>query len=252
MLYACGSGDGRYAFNPHKANFKPRAGAAYRVSSKLVLRGGYGLSYLGQSSNGQAVGFSRQTPLVASLDNGLTPAASLSDPFPTSVYPGGLLQPIGASQGLATNLGQNITFQYVDRPLPYSQQYSAGFQYELPGGWLVDASYAGNITRRLPVTLALNFIPLDALNSLPVDQRQAYFNQQAPNPMAGLLPNSGLNGARVARQQLLFAFPRYGSGTQMTDVPIGRQRYDSLQMKSSRRFSHGLALTVSYTVSKTL
>ena len=45
-----------------------------------------------------------------------------------------------------------MTFQYLDRPLPYSQQYSAGFQYELPGGWLLDASYVGNITRRLPVS----------------------------------------------------------------------------------------------------
>src|SRR5258708_8293894 len=134
LLYAGGSGDGRYAFNPHKANFQPRAGVAYRIASKLVFRGGYGLSYLGQNASGAAVGFSRQTPLIASLDNGLTPAGSLSHPFPASVYPGGLLQPIGASQGLATNLGQNVSFQYVHRPLPYSQQYSAGFQYELRGG----------------------------------------------------------------------------------------------------------------------
>jgi hypothetical protein len=252
LLYAGSSGDNRLAFNPHKRNFQPRAGVAYRLTSKLVFRGGYGLSYLGQNSNGAAVGFSRQTPLVASLDNGLTPAVSLSNPFPASIYTGGLLQPIGASQGLATNLGQSVAFQYLDRPLPYSQQYSAGFQYELRGGWLLDASYVGNITRRLPVTLGLNFIPIDVLNSIPVDQRQAYFNQQVPNPMAGLLPNSGLNGATVARQQLLFAFPQYGSGTQMSDVPIGRQRYDSAQMKVTRRFAHGLTMTVAYTAAKTL
>jgi hypothetical protein len=252
LLYAGSSGDSRYAFDPHKRNFQPRAGIAYRITSKLVLRGGYGLSYLGQSANGLAVGFSRQTALVASLDNGLTPAVSLSDPFPASIYPRGLLQPIGSSQGLATNLGQTVTFQYLDRPLPYSQQYSAGFQYELPGGWLVDASYAGNTTKRLPVTLGLNFIPLETLNSIPLDQRQAYFNQQVANPLAGLLPDSGINGATVARQQLLFALPQYGTGTQMTDVPIGRQRYDSAQMKVTRRLSRGLAMTVAYTVSKTL
>jgi hypothetical protein len=252
LLYAGSSGDSPLAFDPHKAQVQPRAGVAYRVTSKLVFRGGYGLSYLGQNSNGGAVGFSQQTPLVASLDNGLTPAVTLSDPFPASIYPSGLLKPIGSSQGLSTNLGQSIAFQYLDRPLPYSQQYSAGFQFELRGGWLLDASYVGNITRRLPVTLALNFIPADILNSIPVDQRQAYFNQQVPNPMAGLLPNSGINGATVARQQLLFAFPQYGGGTQMTDVPIGGQRYDAAQMKLTRRFSHGLAMTVAYTISKTL
>jgi hypothetical protein len=252
LLYAGTSGDSRLAFDPHKLQLQPRAGLAYRVTSKLVFRGGYGLSYLGQNSNGPALGFSQQTSLVASLDNGLTPAVTLSNPFPASVYPGGLLQPIGATQGLSTSLGQSIAFQYLDRPLPYSQQYSAGFQYQLRGGWLLDASYVGNITRRLPVTLALNFIPSDVLNSISVDQRQAYFNQQAPNPMAGLLPNSGINGATVARQQLLYAYPQYGGGTQMTDVPIGRQRYDSAQMKLTRRFSHGVAMTVAYTISKTL
>ncbi|MEO7652491.1 MAG: TonB-dependent receptor [Bryobacteraceae bacterium] len=252
LVYAGSSGDERYAFQPHRRNFQPRAGVAYRMTSRLVLRGGYGLSYLGQSANGQAVGFSRQTPLVASLDNNLTPAVSLSNPFPASIYPGGLLQPIGNTQGLATNLGQNVTFQFVDRPLPYSQQYSAGFQYEFRGGWLADASYVGNVTRRLPVTLGLNFIPLDVLNSIAVEQRQSYFNQQVANPMAGLLANSGLNGATVARQQLLFAFPQYGSGTQVTDVPAGRQRYDSAQMKLTRRFSRGLTVTLAYTISKTL
>ena len=252
LQYAGSSGESRLAFDPHKLQLQPRAGVAYRVTSKLVFRGGYGLSYLGQNSSGPTVGFSQQTPLVASLDNGLMPAVSLSDPFPASIYPGGLLKPIGASQGLSTNLGQSVAFQYLDRPLPYSQQYSAGFQYQLRGGWLLDASYVGNITRRLPVTLSLNFIPAGILNSIPVDQRQAYFNQQVPNPMAGLLPNSGGNGATVARQQLLFAFPQYGAGTQMTDVPIGQQRYDAAQMKLTRRFSHGLAMTAAYTISKTL
>ena len=251
LLYA-GGGNGRYAFDPHRANFQPRLGIAYRITSKLVFRGGYALSYLGQNSSGQATGYSRQTPLVASLDNGLTPAASLSDPFPASIYPSGLLTPIGNTQGLSTNLGQSVTFQYLDRPLPYSQQYSAGFQYQLRGGWLADVSYVGNITRRLPVTLPINFIPDNVLNSIPVDQRQAYFNQQVPNPMTGLLPNSALNGATVARQQLLFAFPQYGSGSQMTDVPIGRVRYDSAQLSLTRRFSGGLAMTFAYTISKNL
>jgi hypothetical protein len=197
----------------------------------------FAISYLGQSSVGASTGYSRATPLVSSLD-GLTPAVTLSDPFPSSIYPNGLLQPIGNSQGLATNLGAAVSFPYRDRSLPYSKQYSAGFQYQLRGGWLLDASYVGNITRRLPVSLALNFIPLNVLTSLPVDQRQAYFTAQLPNPMAGLLPSSGLNGATLQRQQVLYAYPQF-TGVTETDVPIGRQRYDGFQMKLARRFSHG-------------
>lgn len=250
LIYAGSSGDARYAFNPKKLQFQPRFGVAYRASSKLVVRGGFALSYLGQSSAGASTGYSRSTPLVSSLD-GLTPSVTLSDPFPTSIYPGGLLQPIGNSQGLSTNLGAAVSFPYRDRPLPYSKQYSAGFQYELHGGWILDASYVGNLTRRLPVSLALNFIPLNVLTSPPVDQRQAYFTALVPNPMEGLLPSSGLNGTTLQRQQLLYAFPQF-SGVTETDVPIGRQRYDGLQMKLAKRFSHGFTATVSYTVSKTL
>src|SRR5260370_5480486 len=38
----------------------------------------------------------------------------------------------------------------------------------------------------------------------------------------------------------------------MTDVRIGRQRYEAAQMKLTRRFSQGLAMTVAYTSAKTL
>jgi hypothetical protein len=215
------------------------------------MRGGYGLSYLGQNANGPNTGFSQPTTLIASTDGGLTPAVSLSDPFPASLFPTGLLAPIGSSRGLATNLGQSISAQYLDRPLPYSQQYSFGFQRELRGGWLVDASYSGNRTSRLPVSLNLNFIPLDALNSLPVSQRVAYFTAAVPNPMAGLLPSSSINGATVPRQQLLYAYPQF-TQVQITNVPAGSARYDSFQSKVVHRFAHGLSMQGSFTISKNL
>jgi len=251
LLYAGTSGESREAFIPHRANFQPRVGAAYRLTQKMVWRGGYALSYLGQEANGPQTGYSLPTPVVASLDGGLTPAVTLTDPFPASIYSGGLLKPIGATQGLATNLGQSISFQDLNRPLPYSQQYSFGFQYELPANWIVDISYVGNQTKRLPVNLGLNFIPASVLNSLPVDQRVAYFTQLVTNPMAGLLPNSSLNVPTIPLQQLLVAFPQYTNVTE-TNVPIGSQRYDAVQMKATHRFSYGLTMTVSYTNSKDL
>ena len=78
---------------------------------------------------------------------------------------------------------------------------------------MADASYVGNITRRLPVSLNQNFIPPEVLNSIPVDQRQAYFTAQVPNPMAGLLPGTGINGATTTRAQLLYAYPQYSQVT---------------------------------------
>lgn len=251
LVYAGVGGQSRYAFDPKRMNFQPRVGFAWQFRPKWVARGGYGLSMLGQSTFGPATGFSQSTPLVASMDGNLTPAASLSDPFPASVYPNGLLTAIGASQGLATNLGQGVSGQFVDRPLPRSHQFSLGFQRELPWAMVGDVSYVGNLTRKLPVSQGMNFIPRAELEKLPVAQRAAYFNERIANPMAGLLPNSGINTATVTRSQLLYAFPQYTQVT-LVDTPIGRQDYHSLQSRLTRRFANGLMLQGAYTWSKTL
>ena len=250
LLFAGSSGENRLAFLPDRNNFQPRIGVAWQFRQKWVMRAGYGLSYLGQNSNGSAAGFSRRTNLVATTDN-VTPAVNLSDPYPTPLFPTGLLLPIGSSQGLATDLGLGVGAQFLDRALPYSQQYSIGFQREVRWGFLIDASYVGNITRKIPIGMALNFIPKATLESMPVAQRAAFFNAQVSNPMAGLLPGSAFNGATIPRSQTLVAFPHFAN-VSISDVPIGSQRYDSLQMKATRRFSAGLAMQISYTLSKAI
>ncbi|MGI8989499.1 MAG: TonB-dependent receptor domain-containing protein [Bryobacteraceae bacterium] len=251
LLFAGNSGDSRLAFNPDRTGFQPRIGFAWRPASAWVIRGGYGLTYLGQSSFGPPTGFSRPTPLIGSTDGGITPAIDLSNPFPPALYPAGLLTPIGSSLGLSTNLGQAVSAQYLDRSLPRSHQFSFGFQRELRWGFLADVSYVGNITHALPVNLALNSIPANVLNSMPVDARPAYFSAAVPNPLAGLLPSSSLNGATIPRSQLFLPFPQY-SGVMLTDVPIGSQRYHSVQMKLARRFSQGIGIQAAYTISKSL
>jgi hypothetical protein len=251
LIYAGANGVSRGAFDPKPYNFQPRVGFAWNASPKWVIRGGYALSMLGQSTWGPATGYSQQTQVIGSLDGGLTPATNLVDPFPASIYPNGLLKPIGNSQGLATNLGQSVQGQYLDRPLPMSHQFSFGVQHELGKGMMADVSYVGNLTRRLPVALPLNSIPTSVLESMPVDQRPAYFNEQIANPMAGLLPNSGLNGTTLTRGQLLVAYPQYTQVT-MTDVPIGKSTYHSLQSRISRRFGNGFMFQAAYTWSKNL
>jgi len=251
LLFAGAEGNAREAFQRDWNNFQPRIGLAWQVAQKWVVRGGYGLYYLGQNAAGPDAGFSRQTPMIVSTDGNLTPSASLSDPFPLSLYPNGLLQPIGASLGLATNLGQAIGAQFLDRPLPKSHQFSAGLQRSLGNTWLVDASYVGNLTNSLPLSAGMNYIPTDVLNSIPVAQRSTYFNQAVANPMAGLLPGSSINGATVPRQQLLYAYPQYSQVT-INNIAAGSQSYHALQAKATKRFSGGLAAQFSYTWSKTL
>lgn len=241
----------RGAFNEDLNNWQPRVGVAWQFMPQWVFRAGYGLSYLGQNAAGPDTGFSRPTPVIASTDNNLTPAAFINNPFPSNLFPTGLLQPIGASEGLRTNLGLGVAAQTRNRPLPYSQQFSAGFQRTFRNTWLTDVSYSGNLTSKLPTTVGLNFIPSADLTRLPVAERAAFFNAGVPNPFAGLLPGTALNGATVPRATLLNAFPHF-SAVSITNVPIGAQNYHSLQAKASRRYANGLAAQVAYTWSKTL
>jgi hypothetical protein len=250
LVYAGVGGVPRGSFEPDKNNFQPRVGVAWNFADKWVMRAGYGLTYLGQYATGPATGFGQRTNLVASTD-GVRPAVTLSDPFPTSIFPTGLLQPIGNSQGFSTNLGLGASANFIDRSLLYSQQYSVGFQRELPAGWLIDASYVGNTTKNMSngLALGLNFIPLNELTKLSVSERPAYFNAQIANPMAGLLPGSSLNNATLRRELLLYAYPHY-SGVSLGNVPIGWQRYDSMRLKATRRFKQGFGAQISYTLAK--
>ena len=65
-------------------------------------------------------------------------------------YPNGLLQPL-TSQADVLQLGQGVTIMDRDNlSNTYTQQWNLSLQRELPGGWLVEAGYAGNKGTRLP------------------------------------------------------------------------------------------------------
>ena len=91
-----------------KNNFMPRVGFAWQWRPSTVFRGGFGMFYdsLGVNSTSAAqAGFSANTPIQASFDNGLSYVATNANPLPT-----GLLQPLGAKGGQSTNNGQDIRF----------------------------------------------------------------------------------------------------------------------------------------------
>ena len=248
------NGNERTAFNTDKNNIQPRVGAAYRLSDKLVVRAGYGLFYLGQSANGSALGFSQRSDVIYSTDGDLRPAVTLDNPF-ANLPNGRLLQPIGASAGAASFLGQSITVNHLDRPLPNSHQYSFDIQYELPGNMLGEIGYTGNQTRNIPVNVNnLNAIPASELGrrtaSGAVDT--AYYTNKVTNPMAGLIPNNAaLNGATIARQLLMVPYPQFGT-IQYQNVPIGKQFYNGMQAKLTKRFSRGVSFIASYGIGKAI
>ncbi|MFN7937355.1 MAG: carboxypeptidase-like regulatory domain-containing protein [Bryobacteraceae bacterium] len=254
VLFSGLNGESRSLMDAPRNQFQPRIGVAHNISNKWVLRGGFGLYYVGEDATGSSNGFSRQTNAVVSTD-GLTPLAGMRTANPFVGLPGGrLLAPIGNSLGAASFLGESVPTFYRTRPLPYSMQWSFDIQREMPGNMLVEVGYSGNANRRLPITYNLNYIPANELGRRTsagvIDN--AYYQAQVPNPMAGLIPNNAaLNGATIQRQILMNAYPQF-TQVPLNDVAIGRAQYHGMTVKVTRRFSQGLSFLSSYTVQKNL
>jgi hypothetical protein len=233
------------------SNFMPRAGFSWQPQTKTAVRGGYGIFYdvLGPNRiNANQTGYSRSTALTASLDNGQTFIASLADPFPN-----GLLEPVGSALGLMTNVGLGAAFPYVgDVKTPRTHRWSIGLQRELPWAFLVEGTYVGSFSEHIPVATELDPVPRNYFSTSPVrdDATNNYLSQQVPNPFAGLLPGTNINGANVARSQLLRPYPQFTS-IQALET-IGTSDYTSFQGRIERRMVNGVTVQVAYTWSKTM
>src|SRR5690606_14598142 len=95
------TGGPRTAWPADRNNVMPRVGFSWQPHERTAVRGGYGLYYDSLGPNRMTVnqtGYSRVTPLVASLDNGQSFIATLENPFPS-----GLLEPEGSGLGPMTN-----------------------------------------------------------------------------------------------------------------------------------------------------
>jgi hypothetical protein len=244
LLFAGVNGQARGAFDRDLRNWQSRAGLAYRPTFKLplVFRGGLGRYFLPTTEYGGTLGFS-QTTTVQTSTTDFKPFKNLSNPFPN-----GLTPPTGATLGLATGAGDAISFGDPTRVIPAVWQFSAGFQYELTPGLIIDASYVGSRTSRVQVAQSLNYLTVDQLAL-----GTAYLNQAVPNPFYGILPSTTALGTQTAiqRRSLLMAYPQFPSVT-ANYRSLGRQWYNSLQLKSQRTFKSGLSFLASYTFSKTM
>jgi TonB dependent receptor len=137
----------------NKANFAPRIGAAYSLNDKTVIRGGYGIYYLMFKRAGSEDQLALNPPglLEVTLNpNGNKPALFLQNGFPANT-----LNPADVS--LST---LHIHAMQANSPTPSTQEWSIGFQRELPARMVLTMDYVGTKSSNLDIIRDLNqFVP---------------------------------------------------------------------------------------------
>ncbi len=252
-------GGRRFARNyPHA--WGPRLGFAYQFMAKTVLRAGIGISY-GQTANlemwslrfGSDERFSvasfGETREDFRLKNGppIVPIWPNTDPGSVPKTPGSVFM---------TSIDHN-----AGRP-PRQIMWSIGIQRELTPNMSLDISYVGNRgawwmsngaltdpNRVTPAILAAHNMSLKV--KAHRDLLLTPLSAVSPEDMATYklkVPFAGFSGTV---SQALRPYPHFGAIFVLW-APLGRTWYDALQMKLTKRFSHGLDFTAAYSFQKEL
>jgi hypothetical protein len=259
LLFSAQGGAPRGLTDIDRNNVSPRVGFAYSLTPNTVLRGGYGhffgptmpQSFPGQADAGDQTpshGFSATTAWVTSV-GGLTPVDLVSNPFPN-----GITLPAGATLGLATQIGQSISFIDVKRPQLWTQQFQFEIQRQLPGQVLFGAAYSGTRTNDYPVTVAIDATPRQVQSQARetyISTRRNMLSDTVANPFSGLIASGSLSLANTTRGQLMLPYPHFTAISEIGQS-IGSTRWNSLQMKVSKRYAKGVSFQLAYTLSKLL
>jgi hypothetical protein len=259
----------------------PRLGVAYQFSPKTVIRGGWGFTYQYVANPaGATIGTPGVYPLsgVNPYVNIATPGAIATPTWP-STYSGVLPIPGTVGNPLVPGSDPYAPDQNENRP-PRINQFSFGIQQQITPNFIVEASYVANRAVWLgsgplgsiggtgvnssgsaqiseQTYAAYGFYPypgtgpagtnnyndylltLQPLNSAGVQARLAKVGKAGFVPYAGFPTTDSLTAA-------LYPFPQYGGLTD-SDSPTGASKYDSLQIKATKRLSHGLQAGGTYT-----
>jgi hypothetical protein len=246
IQYAGASGFGTVATNPTAAKFSPRVGFAWNAMKKTTIRGGYGIFWAPFTFGlPNPLGFTYATPYVASNDGNVTPANSLSNPFPS-----GLQNPLGSAAGLAAGLGAQ-TFSVYDAAAKSTRvhQYSFDIQRELPAAFVVAAGFTGSVTHNLTQgtpDLNINQLPSSALSL------GAALNNKVANPFfgtsAGILNTAA---ATINQAQLLLPFPQFGAvNLQLSDQ--NHAKYYAFYAKAQKRMGRAVNILTTFTWSRNM
>jgi hypothetical protein len=252
LKFAGVNGQPRELFGRDTNNFAPRVSIAWTVAKNTVIRSGYGIFFgpLGfRRGDVNQYGFARNTSFVPTKDSGLTFYSRLSNPFPD-----GVLEPVGTSLGVMTEVGNAVTF-FNPQPLAnYNQRWQLSIQRQFRSSNMIEVAYVGNRTTKMEITRDLNVVGNSLLSRSPYYDaaRVNYLTANVNNPFRGL---EGVNGTwgtnnTISRENLLKQFPQFSAVN--TTTYQGYSWYHSLQVRAARRVSSALSLNGSFTWAKNM
>jgi hypothetical protein len=205
------------AFNAAQwTDFGPRLGVAWRPNVRMVVRGGYGITYdalMGMEQDWK--GIAGSWPATGSLN----PAVSLNQLGQTLSPIQDNLKVYGVGLPSATPWGQQNWYFDPHHRDARSQQWNLEIEREMSRNLVVSIGYVGSKSDRLDAT-------------------GLWDTAQTPGP------------GTAAEVQARKPFPWY-TQTNFYGTDRGFSHYNSLQAKANRHFSNGLQYLVSYTWSKT-
>lgn len=257
----------RALWDADKNSWQPRIGASYQVDERTVIRGGFGIfmaPFRIIPADMIQTGFNSQTSFVPTNDQGRNFIATLDNPFPN-----GFTQSFGSSLGLLTSFGQTLASANsgivpTDRKNAKFSRIIVGIQRELPHQFVVEANFVSSWGYDMPVNRNLNSVPRQFLADLSgadlatATARDAAANSNLSatitNPFRNLLngtaaASSPFNTAStISRAQSLMQFPQFANV--WVQEYNGTNRYNSLQLQVTKRFSNSFSLNTSYTYSR--
>jgi Carboxypeptidase regulatory-like domain/TonB dependent receptor len=246
----------RFAHNYPWA-FGPRIGLAYQVIPKTVFRAGIGVAYNKPDDN-NSLSLSTGSQQIYSSPSYGNPAYLMQNGVPYTITwpnfnPGQIPLP-----GTTSSVSQLFDPQ-AGRPAR-QLQWSIGIQREITHDLVLEADFVGNrgvwwnapflINPNIltPQILAAHGLNINssadlALLALPINSATAIARGFGTPPYAGF-PLT----ATVA--QAIRPFPQFGSLNNWHYAPLGDTWYDALQVKATKRLSHGLSAAGSFSWQK--
>lgn len=225
----------------HYMLLSPRVSFAQSFGTQVVVRGGYGLTYLPPDLPPGVMAYTSPiNAAVTTSTNGAVPTYFQANPFPN-----GILEPSGRSN---PNFAKSLLGQVVDEPVPtslypYMQQYDLAVAKQWSGDWLTEIDYVGTKGTHLLVNVPLG---LDQVTDSQAAALQAAENAFGNAPTASQV-NSILAIGKAERP-----YGNLYTNLQNAASYTASSNYNAMYLILQKRFKSSGFLNANYTWSKFL